>query len=139
VTGVGEDLIAEFSTRARDLDAATAPLIDEYVAKHGRQPSKTTIVKLRQEATLTTRPDKQVDSSEPFGWDCHHQVAPHERQREQRRTWRFATAVLPDLSSGRESCSGADGGAGSAHPSAVPLAAIGYVVTASPGETWRHS
>ena len=62
ITGVPETLIGEFSSRARDIDAATAPLIDQYSAKHGRQPSRATILKLRQQATLATRPDKRVKS-----------------------------------------------------------------------------
>jgi hypothetical protein len=37
-------------------------LIAEYVETHGRQPSTATIIKLRAQATLTTRPEKQVRS-----------------------------------------------------------------------------
>ena len=62
ITGVPEELVAEFSTRARHIDIAKDRLIAEYVAQHGRQPSNTTILKLRAQATLTTRPEKQVRS-----------------------------------------------------------------------------
>ena len=62
VAGVSEYLIGEFSSRAHDIDAKAQRLITEYVVKHGRQPSKVTILKLRQQATLATRPDKQVKS-----------------------------------------------------------------------------
>ncbi len=62
ITGVPEELVAEFSTRARHIDAETDRLIAEYVAQHGRQPSNATILKLRAQATLATRPEKQVRS-----------------------------------------------------------------------------
>jgi len=62
ITGVPEELVAEFSTRARHIDTETDRLIAEYVAKHGRRPSPATIMKLRAQATLSTRPDKEVRS-----------------------------------------------------------------------------
>lgn len=62
ITGVPEELVAEFSTRARHIDVEKDRLIAEYVAQHGRQPSNATILKLRAQATLTTRPEKQVRS-----------------------------------------------------------------------------
>ena len=62
ITGVPEQLVAEFSTRARHIDIETDRLITEYVAQHGRQPSNATILKLRAQATLTTRPEKLVRS-----------------------------------------------------------------------------
>ncbi|MGZ1489492.1 MobF family relaxase [Brevibacterium sediminis] len=62
ITGVPEELVAEFSTRAKHIDAATDDLIAEYVERHGRRPSLVTIMKLRAQATLTTRPEKQVRS-----------------------------------------------------------------------------
>ena len=62
IAGVPEALVGEFASRARDIDAAAKPLIDQYAAKHGRQPSRAVILKLRQQATLMTRPDKQVQS-----------------------------------------------------------------------------
>ncbi|SDR65155.1 MobF family relaxase [Agrococcus carbonis] len=62
ITGVPEGLVTEFSTRARHIDAEKNRLIAEYVAQHGRQPSNATILKLRAQATLATRPEKQVRS-----------------------------------------------------------------------------
>jgi len=62
IAGVPEELVAEFSTRSRHIDAATDRLIDNYVTKHGRRPSPATIVKFRAQATLTTRPEKEVRS-----------------------------------------------------------------------------
>ncbi|WP_342001881.1 relaxase domain-containing protein [Microbacterium sp. LWH7-1.2] len=55
-------LAAEFSSRSRHIDVEKDRLIDKYVATHGRAPSKVTIIRLRQQATLATRPEKQLRS-----------------------------------------------------------------------------
>ncbi|MFC8797195.1 MobF family relaxase [Promicromonospora sp. NPDC057138] len=62
IDGVGEDLIAEFSTRSTQINAATDVLITEYIARHGRRPSKTMVGQLRAQATLATRPEKTLHS-----------------------------------------------------------------------------
>jgi len=62
ISTVPEELVQEFSTRARHIDAEKDRLIAEYVARHGRQPSTATVIKLRAQATLSTRPEKQVRS-----------------------------------------------------------------------------
>ena len=62
ISTVPEELVQEFSTRARHIDAEKNRLIAEYVTRHGRQPSTATIIKLRAQATLATRPEKEVRS-----------------------------------------------------------------------------
>lgn len=62
IAGVPETLVAEFSTRSRHIDAETDRLIEQYVTEHGRRPAPATIMKLRAQATLTTRPEKEVHS-----------------------------------------------------------------------------
>lgn len=62
IAAVPEELVKEFSTRARHIDAETDRLIGEYVEAHGRRPSPATIMKLRAQATLSTRPEKEVHS-----------------------------------------------------------------------------
>ncbi len=62
ISSVPEELVAEFSTRARHIDAETDRLIADYVGKRGRRPSPATIMKLRAQATLSTRPEKKVRS-----------------------------------------------------------------------------
>ncbi|MDR2374129.1 MAG: AAA family ATPase, partial [Bifidobacteriaceae bacterium] len=62
ITTVGEDLIREFSSRSGDIDAATARLIAGHAARHGRTPSRRTVIRLRQQATLATRQDKVIRS-----------------------------------------------------------------------------
>lgn len=55
-------MIGEFSTRSKFIEEEKQRLIDAYVARHGRQPNARTVLKLRAQATLTTRPDKDVRS-----------------------------------------------------------------------------
>ena len=62
ITDVPEQLVAEFSTRARHINEATDALVADYVAQHGKRPSPATIMKLRAQATLATRPEKPVRS-----------------------------------------------------------------------------
>lgn len=62
IVGVGDDLIAEFSNRSREIELEKDRLIAEYRATHGRTPSARTIIELRAQATLATRPPKQIRS-----------------------------------------------------------------------------
>lgn len=62
IAGVSDDMIEEFSSRAAAIETEKERLIGEYVARHGKHPSETTIIRLRQQATLATRPEKQVRS-----------------------------------------------------------------------------
>jgi conjugative relaxase-like TrwC/TraI family protein len=58
LTGVDDALIREFSNRSRLIDFETDRLVAEWTAGHGTPPSTTTIIKLRQQATLSTRTAK---------------------------------------------------------------------------------
>lgn len=69
IEGVPAELISEFSRRttggsdgAEGIEQVKNRLIEQYVAEHGRQPSAATIAKLRQQATLETRPEKELHS-----------------------------------------------------------------------------
>ncbi|MDZ8172427.1 MobF family relaxase [Microbacterium sp. KSW-48] len=62
IATVPEQLVTEFSSRSRHIDIEKDRLIDEYIATHGRAPSKVTVIRLRQQATLATRPEKQLRS-----------------------------------------------------------------------------
>ncbi|WP_435520819.1 AAA family ATPase [Agromyces larvae] len=55
-------MVTEFSTRARHIDAETDRLIEAFVQAHGHRPGKATIMKLRAQATLATRPPKELRS-----------------------------------------------------------------------------
>lgn len=58
LTGVDNALIHEFSNRARLIDLETDRLVAEWTAIHGTPPTATTTIKLRQQATLSTRTEK---------------------------------------------------------------------------------
>jgi len=60
LAGVGENLVAEFSSRSRAIEIEKDRLIDEYERNHGRPPSTATVIKLRAQATRATRPPKDV-------------------------------------------------------------------------------
>ncbi len=68
IDGVPADLIAEFSRRTTGssgvdgIDATKNRLIAEYIAAHGREPSAAAVARLRQQATLETRPEKELHS-----------------------------------------------------------------------------
>jgi conjugative relaxase-like TrwC/TraI family protein len=59
VAGVPETLMAEFSKRAAAIEERKEVLIPAFVAAHGRRPTTVEIIKLRQRATLETRPLKE--------------------------------------------------------------------------------
>lgn len=62
ISSVPESLTAEFSTRSRHIDVETDRLIDDYIGRHGHRPSAPVIMKLRAQATLSTRPEKTLHS-----------------------------------------------------------------------------
>src|SRR5690625_3915689 len=71
IADVPATLLAEFSRRttgtrdgAEGIEQVKNRLIEQYVAEHGRQPSPATIAKLRQQATLETRPRSEEHTSE---------------------------------------------------------------------------
>lgn len=59
IAGVPAGLIAGFSTRGTDIEAEKDRLIDAYRRDHGRSPTDQVVLKLRQIATLATRPAKE--------------------------------------------------------------------------------
>jgi len=62
IAGVPQALMDEFSSRTRDIERVKDRLVDEYVAKHGGQPSRSRLWRIRQQATLETRPAKELHS-----------------------------------------------------------------------------
>jgi conjugative relaxase-like TrwC/TraI family protein len=62
ISAVPDALVTEFSSRSRHIDVATDALINAYLNRHGRRPGPVTIMKLRAQATLSTRPAKEVRS-----------------------------------------------------------------------------
>lgn len=58
LSGVNTELIKEFSNRSRLIDAETDRLSQAWIQEHGKKPTATTTIKLRQIATLATRQAK---------------------------------------------------------------------------------
>lgn len=75
IAGVSDDLITEFSSRTREIELKKDELIAEYGARHGRTPSAKTIVELRAQATLDTRPPKEVRSLADLTADWRQRAA----------------------------------------------------------------
>ena len=63
VTGVPEALMTEFSQRAAVIEDRKTALVDDFAAAHGRQPTSVEVLKLRQRATLETRPPRSTTAS----------------------------------------------------------------------------
>ena len=60
VAGVPAMLREEFSKRSTAIEDAKNALVDQFARGHGREPTAREVLKLRQTATLATRPGKQV-------------------------------------------------------------------------------
>ena len=60
VAGVPAMLREEFSRRSTAIEDAKNALVDQFARDHGREPTAREVLKLRQTATLATRPGKQV-------------------------------------------------------------------------------
>lgn len=85
IAGVSDDLITEFSSRTRQIELKKDELIAEYAARHGRTPSAKTVVELRAQATLATRPPKEVRSLADLTADWRQRAA--ERLGTEPSTW----------------------------------------------------
>jgi conjugative relaxase-like TrwC/TraI family protein len=75
ITGVPERLIEAFSSRSHAIETETDRLIDRYRDEHGRRPSATTILKLRAQATLATRPAKTLTSLAELTGQWHERAS----------------------------------------------------------------
>jgi hypothetical protein len=51
--------MAEFSSRSAAVEVRKDELVAAYATTHGHQPSDVAVLKLRQQATLETRPAKE--------------------------------------------------------------------------------
>ncbi len=60
IDGIEDTLLATFSSRAAQIDAALRELLIDFRGQHGREPSRAEVVRLRQQATLSSRPDKTL-------------------------------------------------------------------------------
>ncbi len=68
IDGIGDDLLAAFSTRSAQIGVELVDLVEEFTATRGREPSRVEMLRLRQRAILATRPEK--GGSPPCRDDC---------------------------------------------------------------------
>lgn len=59
VAGVADELIKEFSQRSEQIEHAKNEAVQRFLTTFGRQPTDVEVMRMRQTATLQTRPDKQ--------------------------------------------------------------------------------
>jgi conjugative relaxase-like TrwC/TraI family protein len=62
VTGVADGLMVEFSRRSEGIELEKIRLIEQFEAEHSRLPTDVEVLRLRQTATLATRPAKRGHS-----------------------------------------------------------------------------
>lgn len=90
IAGVPQPLMDDFSSRTRDIEEVKERLVAAYVAAHGRRPSTRHLWRIRQQATLETRPDKELHSLSELTTRWRARAA--ERLREHAPAW--ATRLL---------------------------------------------
>jgi conjugative relaxase-like TrwC/TraI family protein len=59
IDGIPSDVLRRFASRRVQVESRTAELLNEYRAKHGRDPDPEVEYRLAQQATLETRPNKK--------------------------------------------------------------------------------
>jgi conjugative relaxase-like TrwC/TraI family protein len=62
IDGIPDPLLAAFSSRSAAIGTHLQDLVAAFTDAHGREPNRIEVLRLRQQATLATRPDKQVSS-----------------------------------------------------------------------------
>jgi len=87
IVGVEERLMAEFSRRAEQVGQAKDQLVERFVADHGRAPTNTEVLKLRQVATLATRPDKVHRSLREMTSDWRERAEVHVGPEARQTAW----------------------------------------------------
>lgn len=60
IDGISDELLSVFSSRSTEIGATTADLVAAFTDTHGREPNRVETIRLRQQATLATRPDKEL-------------------------------------------------------------------------------
>lgn len=75
IDGAPVELLEEFSSRSAEIDREKDRLIAAYRTAHGKQPSARTVLRLRAQATLATRPAKQIRSMQDLIAAWRHRAA----------------------------------------------------------------
>lgn len=60
IEGIGDPLLHVFSARSQAIGTHLQELVAAFTDTHGREPTRVEVLRLRQQATLATRPDKHL-------------------------------------------------------------------------------
>jgi conjugative relaxase-like TrwC/TraI family protein len=96
ITGVPEALMAEFSQRAEQIAARGDELNSSFVDAHGQSPTVVETIRLRQVATIATRPEKTHRSLAELTSTWRERAAAHVPEDEQ-LAWVSSLAGRNDL------------------------------------------
>ncbi|GEM_PF-316497 len=96
ITGVPEALMAEFSQRSEQIAARGDELNSSFVDAHGRRPTVVETMRLRQVATIATRPEKTHRSLAELTSNWRERAAGHVPEDEQ-LAWVSSLAGRNDL------------------------------------------
>jgi hypothetical protein len=96
ITGVPENLMAEFSQRSEQIAARGDELNSSFVNAHGRRPTVVETIRLRQVATIATRPHKTHRSLTELTSTWRERAAEHVPEDEQ-LAWVSSLAGRNDL------------------------------------------
>ena len=96
ITGVPEALMSEFSQRAEQIAARGDELNSSFVEAHGRRPTVVETMRLRQVATIATRPEKTHRSLAELTSTWRERAAGHVPEDEQ-LAWVSSLAGRNDL------------------------------------------
>ena len=96
ITGVPEALMAEFSQRSEQIAARGDELNSSFVDAHGRRPTVVETMRLRQVATIATRPEKTHRSLAELTATWRERAADHVPEDEQ-LAWVSSLAGRNDL------------------------------------------
>lgn len=97
VVGVGEVLMEEFSRRAEQVEARTGELRAGFVAAQGRQPTTVEAMRIRQQATLETRPKKEHRSVAEMSTGWRQRAEPYLGPAPEQLAWVASLASRNDL------------------------------------------
>ena len=97
ITGVDDQLLAEFSARSAHITARTSELVAAFVDRRRREPGRGEVLRLRQQATLETRPGKALRPLAELvaGWRARAEHVAGPRSRVLARVLGSATHRLP--------------------------------------------
>jgi conjugative relaxase-like TrwC/TraI family protein len=97
ISGVGQALMDEFSRRSGQVEARTEQMIGRFVETHGRQPTTVERMRLCQQATLETRPEKERRSLAVMTADWRRRAEAHLGPKPEQVAWVSSLAGRNDL------------------------------------------